>query len=89
MRFRNLLAVLIGAVICFGFGASPHATLIEIEVEGTWNTVGSPDTTLNPFGIALGDTFTMVAIYDDAMLSNDHVRRNTLSGIKSSRKHHN
>lgn len=68
-RSPSLLGGLIGVVLCTGIASTGHAALVEITVQGTWETA-SGNATINPFGILVNDTFTMHAIYDDTTLFN-------------------
>lgn len=68
-HYSTLPATLIAAMTCIGFSAPGHAELIEITVEGTWE-MADLDPTINPFGWVDGDTFTMLAIYDDTTFFN-------------------
>lgn len=68
-QYRVLRATLLALITCIGFSAPGYAALIEISVEGTWESVGV-DATVNPFGLVAGDKFMMHAVYDDTTFFN-------------------
>ena len=63
------LAVAVLAALTLGPAVPARAALIEIIVEGQWNTTHA-SATVNPFGLVVGDTFTMTATYDNLSFFN-------------------